>query len=233
VADGKSTIEGKIVRVHSRNIDIRFWVTDPDDLVQSRHVNGFFYESDDLQMLMKHIGRGLAILDVGSHIGNHAIFFEKLLHAREIILIEPNPPTIDHLQINIGLNRLRHVDEAFLGFGLGDKVSQGVMQYPANNPAAAEFVPDVEGGTVRIVPGDLLFAPRIIDFIKIDVEGMEMNVLRGLDRVITRCAPDIYIEVRERHERDFQEWCSAKAYRPITDPIRYRDYANHLIRRRS
>ena len=199
--------------------------------MQSRHANGFFYESDDLQLLMKHVKPGCVVLDVGSHIGNHAIFFEKFLHAREIILIEPNPATIDHLRINIGLNRLRHVDESFLGFGLGDQIAMGAMRFPLNNPAAAEFVPDFEGGTVRIVPGDFLFAQTVIDFIKIDVEGMEMQVLRGLDQVISRCAPDIYIEVR-RFERE--ALCGLVPGQVLPPgrraAIKYSAYKNHLVR---
>jgi FkbM family methyltransferase len=230
MVDGKTTIEGKIVRVRGRGVELFFWITQPDDLVQSRHLNGFFYESDDLQLLLKHVKQGGVVLDVGSHIGNHAIFFEKLLFAREIILIEPNPAIIDHLQINIGLNRLRHVDESFLGLGLGDEISTGAMRYLLNNAAAAEFVPNVERGTVQIVPGDILFGQRVIDFIKIDVEGMEMQVLRGLDRVISRCAPDIHIEVRESNEHRFRDWCSAKSYHPVAEPIKYSDYKNHLVR---
>jgi FkbM family methyltransferase len=230
MSNGKTTTEGRIVRIVTRDVDVSFWVTDPEDLVQSRHMNGSFYESRDLLLLKDHIRPGCVILDIGANIGNHAIFFEKFLHAQEIILIEPHPATIEHLRINIALNRLQHVNESFLGFGLGNEMAIGIMSYPLANPAAARFVPD-ERGSIRIVPGDLLFAQRIIDFIKIDAEPMGLDVLRGLERVISRCSPDIYIEVGDDHLAEFREWCTAKRYIQIADPVRYSNYANYLIRR--
>jgi FkbM family methyltransferase len=227
---GPSITEGKIVHVRRRDVDVRFFVTDPSDLVQSNHALGYFYESKDLLLLKDLVRPGSVILDVGSFIGNHAIFFEKFMFPNEVILIEPNPGVLNHLQVNVRLNGLRHVNESFLGIALGDEVGIGAMFVPDHNPSASYFMPN-EKGVIRLLPGDVMFGNKVIDFIKIDAENMEMQVLRGLDRVIARCSPDLYVEVSDDHLPAFKQWCDAKGYCVAAEPVRYHHYANYFIRR--
>ena len=48
---------------------------------------------------------------------------------------------------------------------------------------------------IKIVTGDKLFANKDFDFIKIDVEGMEIKVLNGMKALISRCRPTLFVEI--------------------------------------
>ena len=65
---------------------------------------------------------------------------------------------------------------------------------------------------MRVVPGDALLSGHRIDFLKIDVEGMEIDVLEGLKRTITEQRPRIFIEVDNSNVGKFFEWTTINNY---------------------
>jgi len=52
-----------------------------------------------------------------------------------------------------------------------------------------------------------------VDFIKIDVEGMEMQALAGAARTIATHRPILYIEVLDEAVREFMGWVDSSGYR--------------------
>jgi len=64
----------------------------------------------------------------------------------------------------------------------------------------------------RIAPLDE-FGITGVDFVKIDVEGHEVEVLKGAARTIERSRPIVLIEVRTVHERTVEDWFLARDYR--------------------
>src|SRR5205823_6322509 len=80
---------GTIVESEFRGHKIRFFVDHPEDSIQSFHAIGRFYEEEELALIESHINPTSRILDVGANIGNHMVYFERILGAREIIPIEP------------------------------------------------------------------------------------------------------------------------------------------------
>lgn len=78
-----------------------------------------------------------------------------------------------------------------------------------------EFIgQDIDYGKVsrtRLVSIDSLDLPRI-DFIKIDIEGMEMEALRGAVRSIERHRPLLLVERLKTREQDIADFLSARGY---------------------
>jgi FkbM family methyltransferase len=192
--------------------EVRFFVRNPYDDQQGVHYRGFFYELGVLEALQKIVRPGIIFLDVGANIGNHTLFAEKFLGAGEVIAIEPNPDAIEILRLNIALNGLRRVNLQHLGFALSDAAESFDITVVENNIGWATLNPS-EGGAIRSVVGDDLFAERPIDFIKIDVETMEMHVLRGLARTIARNRPLMFIEVDVENRAAFELWLRENRYR--------------------
>lgn len=54
------------------------------------------------------------------------------------------------------------------------------------------------GGGVKIISLDELNLPKV-DFVKIDVEGFELEVLKGMKKVIADSSPTLYIEIFEKN----------------------------------
>lgn len=183
------------------------------DAVQRRHRLGRFFETAELEAVAPHVPAGATVLDVGANVGNHAIFFADQCDAARVILIEPNPLALAPLIGNIELNRMADkLDTGFLGIGLSDCAHGGLgMRRHVRNLGGTKME---EGtGDLEVRAGDDLFPDTDFDLIKIDVEGMEMKVLAGLDRTIARCRPALMIEVDNEHLPAFRDWCKARTYR--------------------
>mgnify|MGYP000951908318 CR=1 FL=1 len=58
-------------------------------------------------------------------------------------------------------------------------------------------------GDIEIKTGDALLADQQVDFIKIDVEGMEIDVIEGLRQTIARCKPRIFVEIDRENNNEF------------------------------
>jgi len=63
------------------------------------------------------------------------------------------------------------------------------------------------------------FGLKRVDFIKIDVEGYELEVLKGGEYTITSCKPIIVLETKDKHYerygtnfREIKRWLEARSY---------------------
>ena len=82
-------------------------------------------------------------------------------------------------------------------------------------------------GQVRSSPLDDLIAGAV-DFIKIDVEGMELDVLAGARRILAASRPKIMIEVFRHHIERFEQWLGLNHYR-VAHRFEYVHAVNFMI----
>jgi hypothetical protein len=68
-----------------------------------------------------------------------------------------------------------------------------------------------------------------VDFIKLDVEGMELEILSGMSATLARWRPTIFVEVWARHDEAFRSWCDVNAFRIAESYQRYDEIQNYLI----
>jgi FkbM family methyltransferase len=219
---------GVIVRAKCHDQTIYFFVSNILDVIQNCHLNGTFYEVEELEMIRRYFQAGQVFLDIGSNVGNHAIYVEKFLQPKSVVVVEPNPHAIAILMINLALNRSQKTDTQYLGIGLSDREEAVVIEIPPNNLGGARLRSQ-QGSGIRVVRGDNLFRQETIDFIKIDVEGLELEVLQGLDRTLSLNRPKIFIEVSNENVPRFGEWLKSRNYRAIERYRRYATCENYLI----
>jgi FkbM family methyltransferase len=200
-----------------------------DDPIQNALRQGRFYEERELTVLKRMLPLDATYVDIGANIGNHAIFFAKRMRAARVIVFEPNPLALAPLMANIVLNRLEHVIVTdHLGIGLSGRAGDGFgMGRHDRNLGATVLTP--ETGEIAVRTGDQLLADETPDLIKLDVEGMEMEVLAGLQATIARSRPYMLVEVRDTNSAAFGRWCLKQDYR-VTDEWRVGPRnANYLI----
>jgi FkbM family methyltransferase len=219
---------GIIVKAFLRGKEVYFFVSNIWDAIQNHHLNGAFYELEELQIIARYFKRNGVFLDIGSNVGNHAIYVEKFLDPASIIVIEPNPAAINILDLNIRLNQLSRIDSQFIGVGLGDREETVAIDVPVNNLGGARLRPQ-QAARLHVVRGDSLFRGRSIDFIKIDVEGAELKVLRGLEETLTANRPRIFIEVENEHANAFVDWAKQHHYRIVERFRRWPPNENFMI----
>ncbi|WP_370206866.1 FkbM family methyltransferase [Pararhodobacter marinus] len=196
-----------------RGRPVVFCLTMQDDPIQGAHRKGRFYEGADLTRVIGHVAPGGTVLDIGANVGNHTLYFAMFTGAARVIPVEPNPLALEPLVGNVLANRLQGlVDLSYLGFGLGaeDSAGWGMKEHDRNLGATRMFAGK---GDLIVRRGDGVFPDLRPDLVKIDVEGMEMEVLAGLEALIARARPVIMIEVREDRDDDFMHWAGTRDYR--------------------
>jgi FkbM family methyltransferase len=180
---------------------------DADKIAYVIRTQKTFWEIDQLEYIAMVGPHGGIYLDVGSNIGNHAVFFGRFC-ADHVVAIEPNPRLHPILQRNIAANALSD-RTIVLPVGISDTDAAGAMALRdehGGNIGASHIVtgpPAADAGervTLRRLD-DLLaeLTPSLpslpVTFLKIDVEGMEMGVLRSATILLREHRPHIFIEL--------------------------------------
>lgn len=199
------------------------------DVIQRDHMEGRFYEPEELAIISKHMQPGFVFCDIGSNVGNHAVFVGLFLKPAKIFCFEPNPDVIPTLRANIALNGLDDCcDLSFLGYGLGrsDEESYGVSFRQINTGAARL---QEGGGDIAIRAADTLLAGQTVDFVKIDVEGMELDVLEGLAGTVKTQRPRVFIEVQNANIDAVKKRFAAWDYELIDEFRRYPQNINFMF----
>ncbi len=148
--------------------------------------------------------RGKCVLDVGAFHGLTALFFAS--RGGTVHAFEPMPFNRARLHENLALNPTLDIRVHPVAIGAESGTLHLVMdpRMPGGATASAEIqaqvgkVPDALHVEVPVTTLDTLRAAGDIpdpDFIKIDVEGFESNVLSGARRLLSECKPIIYIEL--------------------------------------
>ena len=180
-------------------------------------------------MIAKYIKPGAICVDIGANIGNHALFFDMFTPADTVILFEVNPDALRLLNVNFSLNRPRSWDRQYLGYALGSaagRVSKHIDDQ--DNMGSAQFREN-PAGEFRCISADSVLAARRVDFVKIDVEGAELNVLAGMNETLSRWRPTIFVELRDHYYARFSEWLEMQSYTVLEKFERYIGLPNYLI----
>ncbi len=151
-----------------------------------------------------HVKNGEVFIDVGAHVGKYALKVAKANPASLVIAIEPGKLQFNALIDGIRKNNLKNVIP--LNIAAWDSTTRLKLRvYSATGTSTVvdEFggigrlmrIEDVEARPLDDVVGGLGLGR--VDWVKIDVEGAELHVLRGFRIGIARFRPKIVIEVKE------------------------------------
>lgn len=182
------------------------------DYIQGRLVQTATpYEHEMLRDMASRLSPGDVVLDVGANIGNHTLYL-AVVAAATVVAYEPNERLTEPLQQSIVRNGL--VDRVRVRpVAVGDRAGRGsfLEEMPAN--LGAQSVETDDGGPLEVVRLDDEELPARAAMIKIDVEGMELSVLRGAERLIAAHRPTIYVECRSRDDFvQVDRWASSHGY---------------------
>lgn len=222
-------IDVATAHIHGRTF--RFASDRVQDPIQRQNRKGNFYEAEELEMIRAHFPQGGTFVDIGANVGNHSLFVAGFLQPGRIIPFEPNPVAYKLLIANVVMNDFADLfDLRHIGLGLSDGAGEGfAISQPEKNLGSARMKPGE--GEIETISGDAALAKETPSFLKIDVEGMEMQVLAGLDETIARAAPTILIEVDRDNYDAFDDWVAKTGYQVVDTFQRYRVNRNYLLKK--
>ena len=161
-----------------------------------------------LNMRHQHFGNGVIALDCGANLGVHTVEWAKALYGKgKVIAFEAQERVYYALAGNIAINNCFNASAIHGALGSSD----GFLDIPVPNylqpasfgslelrqTAKSEFIGQAidpaNNQKVRMLSIDSLQLERI-DFMKIDVEGMELEVLAGANNSIAQHKPAMLIE---------------------------------------
>jgi FkbM family methyltransferase len=162
---------------------------------RSLELYGEFSEGE-VEVFRQLVAPGDLVLDIGANIGAHTVFFAGAVGPSGVVLaFEPQRIIYQTLCGNMALNSIQNAYcfHAAVGAAPGHIVVPQLDFNRSNNFGGLELGAFTEGDRVQIQTIDGLRLGRC-KFIKVDVEGMELEVLRGCVQTIERLKPVIYVE---------------------------------------
>jgi FkbM family methyltransferase len=168
------------------------------------------FEPTEIRFVEKFLEPGMVVLDIGAHHGLYTLLASRRIgSAGKVIAFEPSPRERRLLGRNLRLNGSSNVRVE--SYALGSSQSKAdLFLVEGGEDGCNSLRPPVVSGTTKTVSvnvislDDYLLKSGIesIDFVKLDVEGGELEVLRGATNLINgRARPVFFVEVQDIRTR--------------------------------
>jgi len=167
------------------------------------------YELECLHIIKNILKEGEVFIDIGANIGLMSIFSALIVRENGIVYsFEPNPATRSMLEENILLNNVKNINVS--EYAIGSKTDKGrIFENWHINRGGASLIDAGMGSDyfdIAIIKLDeYVNLRKPIKLIKIDVEGYEMEALKGSTNIISDPeGPILIVEcVKERVNQDY------------------------------
>jgi len=194
----RSTSGGRGVHARVNGVD-DFWFV-------NRHSYAITWEPEEYAALDRHVKPGMTVFDVGAHDGLYTLALAKRVGAHgRVVSFEPSPDTFEVLRTNVANNGFsdRVRTENCL---VGDREAEVDFHWvadessPLNSAATGvEHLASAEARTIRrpMITLDAFCAREGItpNLIKMDIEGFELNLLRGAQETLRSASPILFMEL--------------------------------------
>lgn len=153
------------------------------------------YAPDEFETWRPYLRLESVVLDIGANFGAHTFAFADVARFGVVLAIEPQRALFNMLSGSIELTGSANVRAKHCACGRtpGQVFIPPINYAGVGNFGGLELGATTEGDPVARVAIDS-WALKHVDFIKIDVEGMELDVLEGARDTIARCRPVLAVE---------------------------------------
>ena len=165
------------------------------------------YEPNVIGALQEHLRVGDTCLDVGGHVGYLTLLMARLVGpAGRVVAFEPVPETFEALRENVRLNHLENVGLECTAVG----ENEGMISLFCDAAQELSWTPSVSaysvpGNQIKRISVPVLSLDRFLEssslrpnLVKIDVEGAELEVLRGARKMLLEVRPVVLVEIHDR-----------------------------------
>ncbi len=157
-------------------------------------------EPESTQEVKRMLKEGDVVIEVGANIGYYALIESRLVGEKgRIYAVEPSPYNVDNLKRNIKLNNIKNIEVFELAIGDKDGVAElNVSPHSnLNSLIRQDNKKIIEAIKVKVMALDnFLKDKKLPDFLRMDVEGYEASILKGMGKLLRSKHPmDLFIEI--------------------------------------
>jgi FkbM family methyltransferase len=144
---------------------------------------------EERRFLSSYVTRGMTVLDIGANIGLYSLFLAELVGDQgQVLAFEPDPSLFEAALTNIRENGRENIIN-IQNLALGSQSGQASLYRSSFNSGDNRL--SASRGHKDAVPVcvarlDDIVCDAKIDFIKLDVQGWEAEVMRGMQRTLRR-----------------------------------------------
>lgn len=180
-----------------------------------------------LAQVLQLLGPDAVVLDIGGCFGTYSLALARFVGPKgKVHVFEPQRLMFNLIVGSVALNSLTNV--FCHNVALGDREDRiEIPQFDYNKPlnfGSVEFTPEQsepltqtrghdpsKSEYVPLTTVDGFEFPKV-SLMKIDAEGMELQVLRGSEQTIRRCRPVMYVEFLKGDKEALREWIARLDY---------------------
>jgi FkbM family methyltransferase len=181
-----------------------WWFAESDFMGSALLWEGF--ENAEYELAKKVVQPGTIALDIGAHKGFYTLLLSRAVGANgRVLAFEPSRRERARLRIHVRVNSCRNV--SVFDFALGQNEDEGTLFVVQGTETGLNSLRPLDKGVlsrcerVRIRSLDAVLLEQglsQVDFVKIDVEGAELSVFSGANRLLTAMPrPVILAEVSD------------------------------------
>jgi FkbM family methyltransferase len=161
------------------------------------------YEKQNIRLITEKVGDGMVVFDIGAHIGLMSVILaQKVGDTGKVFSFEPTPATFEVLRNTIRINDLENVIVPVQA-ALSSKSGKAMFYISDDMADSSNSLVNYRGGKRNERPTEVqLYAMddyvdnknlQSVDFIKIDAEGAELEVLQGSEKTLQRFRPSVIL----------------------------------------
>lgn len=148
-----------------------------------------------LYIFLRNRLQGKVFIDIGANVGNFTLSLFDV--AKHIYAIEASEANFSFLNANIVKHKISNI--TVLHRAVAAKDNETITLYHSIHATASDsmFVPTDHSEKVKTVTLDTFVSKQKLlqlDYIKIDVEGAELEILKGAKNTLTRFKPTLIVE---------------------------------------
>lgn len=173
------------------------YLLNPNDNISKHLIKNTFWEEELLPIFDRYINKNSTIIEIGSYIGDHTVYLSKI--CKKVYAFEGFKRNYYQLLTNLLLNDCWNVEPINLVIGNNTFVKEPTKEN--EDPWPIDFEDNASGARYilgetqcKAVSLDSLYFDSSIDLLKIDAEGMDLDIMMGAKNLIENNKPVIIFE---------------------------------------
>lgn len=180
-------------------------------------LSNFFVETDWLDALITRFIKtdNFVFIDAGTNVGQTLLRIKTLRPSIKYIGFEPNSACISYIRQLINTNNFKNCN--IYNCALSSQINFVELEKTLMDDVRASIISSLRPGVFPIkenvitIDYDSFFGDQDVSFIKIDVEGAELEVIEGIKQSIIKHKPIIVCEVLDSHNSSVKDFVQSRA----------------------